>query len=39
MSEALVLASLANHESPRTTELHDRTNDTRTLDEIERITL
>jgi hypothetical protein len=29
----------ANHESPRTTKLYDRSNDTLTLDEIERITL
>jgi integrase/recombinase XerD len=30
---------IANHESPRTTKLYDRSNDTLTLDEIERITL
>jgi hypothetical protein len=28
---------IANHESPRTTKLHDRTNDAISLDEIERI--
>jgi integrase/recombinase XerD len=28
---------VANHESPRTTKLYDRTSDTITLDEIERI--
>jgi integrase/recombinase XerD len=30
---------IANHESPRTTKLYDRSSDTLTLDEIERITL
>jgi integrase/recombinase XerD len=30
---------IANHESPRTTKLYDRSNDTLTLGEIERITL
>jgi hypothetical protein len=30
-------ARSAVHESPRTTKLHDRTNDTINLDEIERI--
>jgi integrase/recombinase XerD len=30
---------IAKHESPRTTKLYDRSNDTLTLDEIERITL
>jgi integrase len=30
---------IANHESPRTTKLYDRSDDTLTLDEIERITL
>jgi integrase/recombinase XerD len=30
---------LANHESPRTTKVYDRSNDTLTLDEIERIML
>jgi hypothetical protein len=30
---------IANHESPRTTKIYDRSNDTLTLDEIERITL
>jgi integrase/recombinase XerD len=28
---------IANHESPRTTKLYDRTNDAISLDEIERI--
>ena len=28
---------IANHESPRTTKLYDRSGDTLTLDEIERI--
>jgi hypothetical protein len=28
---------IANHESPRTTKLYDRTNDPVSLDEIERI--
>jgi integrase/recombinase XerD len=28
---------IANHESPRTTKLYDRTNDATSLDEIERI--
>jgi integrase/recombinase XerD len=28
---------IANHESPRTTKLYDRTNDATGLDEIERI--
>jgi len=30
---------IANHESPRTTKLYDRTSDTISLDEIERIVL
>ena len=30
---------MAGHESPRTTKLYDRSNDTLTLDEIERIML
>jgi integrase/recombinase XerD len=30
---------IACHESPRTTKLYDRTSDTLTLDEIERILL
>jgi integrase len=30
---------IAAHESPRTTKLYDRTNDTLTLDEIERIAI
>mgnify|MGYP000925866229 CR=1 FL=1 len=30
---------IANHESPRTTKLYDRTDDTITLDEVERIVL
>lgn len=29
--------TMANHESPRTTKLYDRTRDQTTLDEIERI--
>jgi integrase len=29
--------AIANHESPRTTKLYDRTNDTPTLDEVEKI--
>jgi integrase/recombinase XerD len=28
---------LANHESPKTTKLYDRTSDQSTLDEVERI--
>jgi len=31
--------AIAAHESPRTTKLHDRTNDEITLDEIERIVI
>jgi integrase len=31
--------AIANHESPRTTKLYDRTNDELTLDEIERIAI
>lgn len=31
--------AIAAHESPRTTKLYDRTNDTLTLDEIERIAI
>ena len=30
---------IANHESPKTTKLYDRTNDQITLDEVERIVL
>jgi len=30
---------MANHESPRTTKLYDRTNDAVTLDEIEKIAI
>jgi integrase len=30
---------MANHESPRTTKLYDRTNDQISLDEVERILL
>ena len=31
------MQQIANHESPRTTKLYDRTNDAISLDEIERI--
>jgi hypothetical protein len=31
--------AMAAHESPRTTKLHDRTDDAITLDEVERITI
>jgi integrase len=31
--------AMAAHESPRTTKLYDRTGDTITLDEVERITI
>ncbi len=31
--------AIANHESPRTTKLYDRTSDAITLDEVERITI
>jgi hypothetical protein len=31
--------AMAAHESPRTTKLYDRTDDTITLDEVERITI
>jgi integrase/recombinase XerD len=30
---------IANHESPKTTELYDRTNDQITLDEVKRIVI
>ena len=30
---------IANHESPRTTKLYDRTSDAVTLDEVERIVI
>ncbi len=30
---------MANHESPRTTKLYDRTRDQITLDEVERIAI
>jgi integrase/recombinase XerD len=31
--------AIANHESPRTTKLYDRTSDEITLDEVERIVI
>ena len=31
--------AIAAHESPRTTKLYDRTSDTITLDEVERISI
>jgi len=31
--------NMANHESPRTTKLYDRTRDQITLDEVERIAI